>query len=34
MNNRIITVEMACSINGLIAREEGEEDFFVDEGEN
>ena len=28
MNNRIITVEMACSINGLIAREEGEEDFL------
>ena len=32
MNNRIITVEMACSINGLIAREEGEEDFLSERG--
>lgn len=32
MSNRIITVEMACSINGLIAREDGDEDFLSERG--
>lgn len=28
---RNITVEMACSINGLIATEDGNEDFYLTE---
>ena len=27
-----ITVEMACSVNGIIARENGEEDFLLERG--
>ena len=30
--NRKITIEMACSINGLIATEDGQEDFLSDRG--
>ena len=32
MNNKKITIEMACSINGIIAREDGEEDFLSERG--
>lgn len=32
MVNKKITVEMACSINGLIAREDGDEDFLSERG--
>ena len=27
-----VTIEMACSINGLIATEDGNEDFLSDRG--
>lgn len=32
MINKKITIEMACSINGLIAREDGSEDFLSERG--
>lgn len=32
MNGRKITIEMACSINGIIARDDGSEDFLSERG--
>lgn len=32
MNSKKITIEMACSINGIIAREDGNEDFLSERG--
>ena len=31
-NKRMITIEMACSINGIIAGEDGNEDFLSERG--